>query len=56
MALNDNEGKCILEPGELMISVGGCQPDKRSEELLKNRNMVQTTTLEVTGNLLELEY
>lgn len=34
MALIDDEGCCILEPGRFRVYVGGSQPDQRSAELL----------------------
>ena len=54
MALITNEGKCVLEPGKFRISVGGCQPDKRSRAIMGN--VVLEDTFEVTGNRMELEY
>ncbi|WP_423738950.1 fibronectin type III-like domain-contianing protein [Clostridium estertheticum] len=33
MALIDNDGNCILEPGVFEVFVGGSQPDDRSAEL-----------------------
>jgi beta-glucosidase len=54
MALIDYEGKCILEPGEFKLYVGGCQPDKKSKKLLNTEILEATFT--VTGNKLELEY
>jgi beta-glucosidase len=55
LALINYEGKCILEPGEFEIYVGGCQPDTRSLQLLSGRVM-EKITLEVIGEAIELEY
>lgn len=33
MALIDNDGKCVLEPGLFQAFIGGSQPDARSEKL-----------------------
>lgn len=33
MALINEEGQCILEPGKYRVYVGGCQPDARSKQL-----------------------
>lgn len=33
LALIDNEGRCVLEPGRFRVWVGGRQPDERSAEL-----------------------
>lgn len=33
MALIDEAGNCILEPGKFRVYIGGSQPDERSEEL-----------------------
>ena len=32
MALVDNEGKHIIEPGTFEVFIGGSQPDKRSHD------------------------
>ncbi|GMA98367.1 glycoside hydrolase family 3 C-terminal domain-containing protein [Pelosinus sp. IPA-1] len=55
LALINYEGKCILEPGEFEIYVGGCQPDTRSLQLLTGKVM-EKITLEVIGEAIELEY
>lgn len=55
LALINYEGKCILEPGEFEIYVGGCQPDTRSLQLLTGR-VIEKITLEVIGKAIELEY
>jgi beta-glucosidase len=54
MALIDNKGKCVLEPGEFKIFVGGNQPDKRTKDLL-NTELLQET-FKVLGDKMELEY
>ena len=54
MALIDEEGKCILEPGLFKIYVGGSQPDQRSMALTGTR--VLEGQFEVTGDPIELEY
>lgn len=33
MALIDNDGNCVLEPGKFRVYIGGSQPDERSREL-----------------------
>ena len=54
MALIDNDGNCILEPGVFQVFVGGSQPDHRSLELTCTD--VQKCTFEVKGDKLQLEY
>jgi len=54
LALIDNDGKCILEPGIFNIYIGGCQPDERSKQL--TGCSVRKAILEVIGNSIELEY
>lgn len=54
MALIDNDGRCILEPGRFRVMVGGRQPDKRSEALAKTPILVGE--FEVRGEPVELEY
>lgn len=54
MALIDNNGKCILEPGLFEIYIGGSQPDRRSQAL--TGTAVLKGTFEVTGEPVELEY
>jgi len=53
MALIDNDGRCILEPGAFKVSVGGCQPDERSKKL---GGTFLTETFEVKGSPVELPY
>jgi beta-glucosidase len=55
LALINDEGACILEPGIFEIYVGGCQPDVRSLQLLTGRVM-EKIELEVVGKTIELEY
>ncbi|MFW6035323.1 MAG: glycoside hydrolase family 3 C-terminal domain-containing protein [Halothermotrichaceae bacterium] len=54
LALIDNKGKCLLEPGKFKIYVGGQQPDSRSRELTEKS--VLSTELTVIGDIIELEY
>lgn len=54
MALIDNDGNCILEPGIFEVFVGGSQPDKRSIKL--TGTILQKCIFEVKGQLLHLEY
>lgn len=41
----NNEGEKILEPGEYTITIGGSQPDHRSEELTGQKPLRYTITL-----------
>jgi len=54
MALINEQGKRVLEPGSFEVYIGGSQPDKRSRELTKTD--VVTFEFEVKGNEIELEY
>lgn len=54
MALIDNDGKCVLEPGLFQVSVGGFQPDGRSQALTGAKPLVGV--FEVIGQSLALEY
>ncbi len=55
MALIDNDGKAVIEPGMFRIYIGGSQPDKRSWEL--TGNTIKSIEFEVTGETsVELEY
>ncbi|MBM7582102.1 beta-glucosidase [Caldicoprobacter guelmensis] len=54
MALIDNDGRCILEPGKFRVMVGGRQPDKRSEVLAGSTILIGE--FEVVGEMMELEY
>lgn len=54
MAIIDNDGNCILEPGVFEVFVGGSQPDERSIKLMGTD--VQKCSFEVKGEALQLEY
>ncbi len=54
MALINYQGKCILEPGQFKVFIGGRQPDKRSEALIASN--VLEAQFKVVGNKKELEY
>ncbi len=54
MALVNDEGKCILEPGTFEVYVGGSQPDARSQELTGSK--VLQAEFEVEGSPVEIEY
>lgn len=54
MALVNEEGKCILEPGTFEVYVGGSQPDARSQELTGSK--VLQAGFEVEGTPVEIEY
>ena len=54
LALIDNEGKAVLEPGRFEIYIGGSQPDERSIRLTGTQ--VQSASFEVTGSRQELRY
>jgi beta-glucosidase len=54
MALINNDGKCILEPGDFEVFIGGSQPDERSLKLT-NTNVLKGNFM-VTGEGLELQY
>ncbi len=54
MALIDNEGRCILEPGAFEVYIGGSQPDARSQKLTGTK--VLRASLTVTGETTELPY
>ena len=54
MALIDEEGRCLLEPGRFEIYIGGSQPDSRSQQLTGTKPL--QGTFEVTGAVTELEY
>jgi len=53
MALIDDEGNCILEPGLFEVFVGGSQPDERSR-LLTSAEILKTT-FNVKGNVVKFE-
>ena len=54
MALIDNDGKALLEPGVFEVYLGGSQPDDRSQKL--TGTPVQKASFEVTGTGMELKY
>jgi beta-glucosidase len=54
MALIDEEGRCILEPGSFEVFIGGSQPDERSLKLTGTN--VLKGIFRVTGESIELEY
>ncbi|MEN2773929.1 glycoside hydrolase family 3 C-terminal domain-containing protein [Acetivibrio clariflavus] len=53
MAVIDDEGRCILNAGNIDIFVGGSQPDDRSQKLTGTK--VQKTTVELIGKAIELD-
>ena len=53
MALIDNNGDCILEPGTFRVFVGGSQPDERSAEL--TGASVLSVDFTVTGSPLKMQ-
>jgi beta-glucosidase len=53
MALIDNEGRCILEPGCFEVYLGGSQPDERSRKLTGTE--VLKGTFNIIGEVMELE-
>ena len=54
LALIDEEGGCVLEPGVFEVFVGGSQPDWRSRTLTGSE--VLKGSFEVVGEPVELEY
>jgi beta-glucosidase len=54
MALINNEGRCILEPGIFEVYIGGSQPDSRSHML--TGSSPSKAVFEVVGDAVELEY
>ncbi len=52
MALVDNDGNTVLEPGTFEVYIGGSQPDARSIKL--TGTPVQKAAFEVTGTRMEL--
>ena len=54
MALINNDGKCILEPGVFEVFIGGSQPDERSLKL--TRRKVLNGSFMLSGESIELEY
>jgi beta-glucosidase len=54
LATIDTAGRCMLEPGEYRISVGGQQPDTRSRTLTGRQ--VLEREFRLTGEAREIEY
>lgn len=54
MALINEDGKCVLEPGAFVLYAGTSQPDKRSEQLSGKK--VLQAIFEVQGDRMEIEY
>ena len=54
LALINDEGKAILEPGQFTLFIGGQQPDKRSNILTSNE--VKSVNLTLLGSPLEIPY
>ncbi len=54
MALIDEDGRRVVEPGRFRLHAGGRQPDGRSAELAGTR--VLAAEFEVTGGPLPLPY
>jgi len=54
LALIDEEGRCILEPGRFRVYLGGSQPDARSISLTGATPL--SADFEVTGEAVELPY
>ncbi len=54
MALINEDGQCVLEPGDFTVYIGGAQPDARSAKLTGTSILKATFT--VTGQPLPLEY
>jgi beta-glucosidase len=54
MALIDDQGRCILEPGTFRVYLGGSQPDSRSKVLTGSAPL--STDFELTGDARELVY
>ena len=53
-ALITEDGKCVVEPGEFIVSIGGQQPDPRSIELTGVSS--KTFTISKKGQKMEVEY
>lgn len=52
MCVIDDEGRCVLEPGEFRVYIGGSQPDSRSMKLLTTQ--VNYANFSVIGNKLPM--
>jgi beta-glucosidase len=53
-AIIDEKGRCIVEPGLFTVSIGGAQPDARTEELTGNK--IALFNIELEGNVTEVEF
>ena len=53
-AIIKENGECMVQPGSYTISIGGQQPDKRSEELSGKKTAL--FTIERTGREEKIEY
>jgi len=54
MALIDDDGRCVLEPGVFRVTAGGYQPDSVSKTLSGTEVLAQE--FQVCGDVKELEY
>ncbi len=54
MAIINEKGLCVLEPGEFEISIGGAQPDNRSKVL--GARPIVTKSFQILGNATQLKY
>lgn len=52
LAIFDNDGRCLVEPGTIEIFVGGSQPDALSQRLTGQKPLSSKVSLE--GEILEL--
>ena len=52
LAVFDEEGRCLVEPGAVELLAGGSQPDARSEELTGQKPLLGQVLL--VGETLEL--
>lgn len=53
-ALITEDGSCVVEPGEFIVSIGGQQPDARSEELTGTKTHL--FEISKTGKILNVAY
>ena len=53
-AIITENGECVVRPGSYVISIGGQQPDKRSEELSGKKTVL--FTINRTGGEEKIEY
>lgn len=54
MAIFDEDGRCVVEPSEVTIYVGGSQPDAVSERLTNKKTLA--TTLVISGERVVLPF